>query len=476
MIDNQKQPSAKIIPVILAGGSGTRLWPLSRALFPKQLLPLAGDLTMLQETVQRLAGIRDIGSPLVLCNEEQRFMVAELLQEIKVKAAIILEPVGRNTAPAVAVAALEAMAGGDDAILLVLPADHVIRDTRTFATALEEAGRQARTGKLITFGITPDRPETGYGYIKRKPMPGSAPEMAAGGPPLAFPVERFVEKPDASTAERYVASGEYFWNSGMFMMRASTFLAELEQFAPAMLAACRLAHEKRQRDLDFIRLDRQAFSEAPADSIDYAVMEKTSLAMVIPLACGWSDVGSWTSLWEIGAKDLDNNVLSGPVITKDVSNCYIRAGDRLVAAVGLRDHIVVETTDAVLVAPMDRAQDVKAIVQQLQAEQREEAILHRRVFRPWGSYECVDRAARFQVKRIVVKGTAKITNGEQVLILTENQSTYIPIGAGHRLENPGTIPLELIEVQSGSYLGEDDIVRFEDIYGRAEKKSEQKVE
>jgi mannose-1-phosphate guanylyltransferase / mannose-6-phosphate isomerase len=473
-----------IIPVILSGGAGTRLWPLSRELYPKQLLPLVGEQTMLQETVTRLSGIAGMGEPLLVCNEHHRFLVAEQLRKIGVNpGAIVLEPVGRNTAPAVAVAALLAMADGSDPILLVLPADHVIRDGAALRSAVEGGVPLAKAGKLLTFGIVPNRAETGYGYIKAgTELPDSS------GQPAAYAVASFVEKPDLTTAEGYLAAGEYYWNSGMFLFRASVFLRELERLSPEILAACRAAVAGAGRDLDFTRLDAAAFAACPGNSIDYAVMEKTKAAAVIPLEAGWSDVGSWSALWEVGAKDADGNVVKGDVLTQDVRNCYLHAGTRMLAAVGVENHIIVETGDAVLVAHRDRVQEVKAIVEQLKRQQRPEALLHRQVSRPWGDYECIDQAERFQVKRIrvkpgatlslqmhhhraehwvVVSGTARITRGEEVFVLSENQSTFIPLGVQHRLENPGKIPLELIEVQSGSYLGEDDIVRFEDTYGRA---------
>ncbi|HXV20239.1 MAG TPA: mannose-1-phosphate guanylyltransferase/mannose-6-phosphate isomerase [Desulfuromonadales bacterium] len=469
-----------IVPVILSGGAGTRLWPLSRELYPKQLLPLVGAQTMLQETVTRLRGLAGLGAPLVVCNESHRFLVAEQLRAIGVNpAAIVLEPVGRNTAPAVAVAALLAGAGGEDPILLVLPADHVITDSAALRAAVQAGVALAEEGRLLTFGIVPDKPETGNGYIRAgEPL----------GPAKAYTVAEFKEKPDLQTAEGYLASGNYYWNSGMFLFRASTFLAELERFAPQMLTACRKAVAGAARDLDFTRLDGEAFAACPGNSIDYAVMEKTAAAAVIPLAAGWSDVGSWSALWEVGARDADGNVVKGDVLTKDVRNCYLHASTRMVAAVGVEDHVIVETGDAVLVASRDRVQDVKAIVEQLKLRKRDEALLHRRVNRPWGAYECIDAAERFQVKHItvnpgatlslqmhhhraehwiVVRGTARVTCDDKVLTLSENQSTYIPLGVTHRLENPGKIPLELIEVQSGSYLGEDDIVRFEDNYGRS---------
>lgn len=477
-----------IVPLILSGGAGTRLWPLSREMYPKQLLPLVGSQTMLQNTITRLAGVAGLASPVVVCNENHRFLVAEQLRQVDCCAsAIILEPVGRNTAPAVAVAALRALAAGDDPLLLVLPADHVIKDATTLCRTVEAAVPHARAGKLITFGVVPTGPETGYGYIKAG-APLSTPDSPLPDSRIpAFAVARFVEKPDLATAQGYVASGEYYWNSGMFLFQASRYLQELETFSPAMVAACRLACDGAVADLDFVRLDADAFARCPGDSIDYAVMEKTTAAVIIPLQAGWSDVGSWSALWEVGDLDAQGNLLYGDVLTKDVKNCYLHAESRMVAAVGISDHVVVETADAVLVVHKDKVQDVKEIVQQLKLQSRSEAILHRRVVRPWGSYECIDSAERFQVKRIIVKpgatlslqmhhhraehwivvcGTAAITRGEETFILSENQSTYIPLGVSHRLENPGKIPLELIEVQSGSYLGEDDIVRFEDIYGR----------
>ncbi len=389
-----------LIPVILSGGSGTRLWPLSRELYPKQLLPLVGDRTMLQETAARLEGLADLGAPVVVCNESHRFMVAEQLRESgAAPQAIILEPVGRNTAPAVAVAALVALEkshvkgkGGADAdpLLLVLPADHVIRNVEAFQAAVAAGRAAADAGKLVTFGIVPDRPETGYGYIRR--------EKGAGP---AYAVAEFVEKPDAATAEKYVASGDYFWNSGMFMFRARAFLAELGAHAPAILAACERAVAAAKRDLDFTRLPEAEFGACPSDSIDYAVMEKTRAAVVVPMSAGWSDVGSWSALQDALPTDAAGNVTAGDVLVEDAHGCYLHSTSRLIAAVGLRDHVVVETKDAVLVAPRDRVQDVKQLVQQLKAQGRYETALHREVFRPWGSYDSVDSGERFQVKRLV---------------------------------------------------------------------------
>ncbi len=471
-----------IVPVILAGGSGTRLWPLSRELYPKQLLPLVDERSMLQNTITRLTGIKSMEAPLIVCTENLRFMVAEQLLEMDIPAKIIIEPVGRDTAPAVAVAAREVLDGGNDPVLLILPADHVIRNQEAFRQAVEAGMGYAAEGKLITFGIVPSRPETGYGYIKKGNLLGKDEE---GGNPI-YSVSRFVEKPDSVTAQKYVDAGD-LWNSGMFMFRASRYIEELERFAPDIAENVRVAHKEKKADLDFIRLGKEAFIQCPSKSIDYAVMEKTADAAVIPLECDWSDVGSWTALWELGERDENGNVLHGNVLAKDCHNSYVNAANRLVAIVGVDNHVIVETTDAVLVVHKDKAQDVKAIVEKLKKENREEAVLHRKVYRPWGSYECVDNAERFQVKRIivkpgaslslqmhyhraehwvVVKGTARVTNGDNVLTISENQSTYIPVGVKHRLENPGTIPLEIIEVQSGSYLGEDDIVRFDDVYGR----------
>lgn len=467
-----------ITPVILCGGSGTRLWPLSRELYPKQLLPLVDQQTMLQNTAQRLSGIGGLAPLIAVSNEEHRFLLAEQLREINAQVAgILLEPVGRNTAPAVAVAALFAMSHGDDPLLLVLPADHAMQNPSAFRQAVERAVPFAELGKLITFGVVPTGPETGYGYIK------AGEELGAGG----CHVERFVEKPDRDTAEQMLADGGYYWNSGMFLFKASVYLKELEQYRPDILEACRKTMDAAEQSYDFVRLGKAAFMECPGDSIDYAVMEKTPDAVVIPLDAGWSDVGSWSSLHEAVGPDQQGNVLSGDVLIHDVQGCYITSNHRLVAAVGLQDHIIVETADAVLVAQRDKVQDVKAIVQQLNAAGRPETLHHRRVTRPWGAYESIDASDRFQVKRItvvpgaslslqlhhhraehwiVVSGTAKITRGDETFVLSENESTYIPLGVVHRLANPGKIPLELIEVQSGSYLGEDDIVRLDDTYGR----------
>jgi mannose-1-phosphate guanylyltransferase/mannose-6-phosphate isomerase len=474
-----------LIPVVLSGGSGTRLWPLSRELYPKQLLPLVGKGTMLQETLARLSGVDGVGAPVVVCNEQHRFLVAEQLREGGTElSSILLEPVGRNTAPAIAIAAMAAVTDAnsraEDPVLLVLPADHVIRNVKAFQSAVEIGRKAALEGKLVTFGVVPNRPETGYGYIRRE---------SGSGP--AYGIAEFVEKPDLATATRYVESKEYFWNSGMFMFRASQVLDELRALAPEIYDACAQAFTASKRDLDFTRLPLKEFSACPSDSIDYAVMEKTKHGVVVPLDAGWSDVGSWSALHDAIPADELGNVRIGDVLTEDTEGCYLQSTSRLVATVGLRDHVVVETKDAVLVVPKDRVQDVKKLVEQLRKQGRYETSLHREVFRPWGSYDSIDQGDRFQVKRLVVKpgasmslqlhhhraehwivvsGTARITRGEETFLLEENQSTYIPLGTKHRIENPGKIPLHIIEVQSGGYLGEDDIVRFEDRYGREGEK------
>jgi len=471
-----------IIPIILSGGAGTRLWPLSRELYPKQLLPLVGEHTMLQETVLRLEGLSDKGAPLVVCNEAHRFMVAEQLRQAGQEArAVILEPVGRNTAPAVAVAALQAVADGEDPVLLVLPADHVIRDAAALCRAVSHGLAAVANGALLTFGVVPTSPETGYGYIRRGARCEGQPE------PSLYEVDRFVEKPDRATAEEYLAAGDYYWNSGMFMFRASSYLGELERLAPQMLAATRAAWQGRVADLDFIRLDGEAFAGCPADSIDYAVMEKTDRAVVIPLDAGWSDVGSWAALWEVGEADEQGNVRSGDVLEVDCRGSFLHGSSRLVAGVGLQDTVIVETADAVLVAAKDRVQDVKRIVEQLKSAAREEHLLHRRVNRPWGAYEGLDAGEGYLVKRItvnpgaslslqrhqhraehwiVVRGIAEVTCENVIETLEANQSAYIPLRAKHRLHNPGEEMLEMIEVQTGALLSEDDIERFDDIYGR----------
>jgi mannose-1-phosphate guanylyltransferase/mannose-6-phosphate isomerase len=495
-----------IIPVVLSGGSGTRLWPLSREQFPKQLLPLTGGgETMLQATVARTAGLPGIGAPVVVCNEAHRFMVAEQLRQAGVEGTrIVLEPIGRNTAPAIALAAHAALgaaaasvdAADSDPLLLVLPADHVVRDVAAFQAAVRAALPAAAAGRLVTFGVVPEAPETGYGYIRRAaaPLAGLAGAEAAdvGGSGSVYPIDRFVEKPDLATAQGFLASGEYYWNSGMFLFGARRYLRELETQAPDIAAAVTAAFGAAKGDLDFLRIDAEAFAACRSDSIDYAVMEKTREAVVVPLAAGWSDVGSWSSLHAAVESDVDGNVLRGDVIVEDTRDSFVFSESRLVATVGLDSHVVVETKDAVLVAPRDRVQDVKALVARIKAAGRSEHSLHREVFRPWGSYDSVESGERYQVKRlsvnpgasmslqlhhhraehwIVVSGTARITRNDEVFLLEENESTFIPLGAKHRIENPGKIPLHIIEVQSGSYLGEDDIVRFEDRYGRDSKSS-----
>ncbi len=476
-----------IVPVILAGGSGTRLWPLSRGLFPKQLINLIDENSMLQNTLLRTNGMPDMAPPVVICNEDHRFMAAEQMRRVKCSGTILLEPVGRNTAPAIAAAALHVGLEHPQATLLVLPADHVMEDLDAFHGVVTAGKVHADDGGLVTFGIVPTGPETGYGYIKK----GEACTGQQGTPDTGFSIDRFVEKPDLETAKAYVASGRYLWNSGMFMFRVDTVVEQLTRHAPDMVTACREALEKGGEDLDFFRLDRESFERSPSDSIDYAVMEKTDHGVVIPLNAGWSDVGSWDALWHTGHRDEQQNVLKGDVLISDVKNCYLNAESRLIAAVGLEDHVVVETKDVVLVAPRNRVQEVKKLVEALKLQGRPEVTTHCEVFRPWGAYETIDLGTRFQVKRITVKpgaklslqkhfhraehwtvvsGTALITKGEEEILLRENESVYIPLGFVHRMENPGKIPLELIEVQSGSYLGEDDIVRFDDIYGREKKR------
>ncbi|HEY0061060.1 MAG TPA: mannose-1-phosphate guanylyltransferase/mannose-6-phosphate isomerase [Telluria sp.] len=474
----------KIYPVILSGGAGTRLWPLSRAVMPKQLLPLVTDKTMLQDTVLRVSGWPELMAPLVVCGNEHRFLVAEQLREIGVKPlGIMLEHVGRNTAPAVAAAAHFLQKIDPDAVMLVLPADHVIENNAAFAQAVAMAARLVEGGSLATFGIVPTAPETGYGYIHRGPV--------ATGAEGGYQVDRFVEKPNRETAEQFVKDGKYYWNSGMFLFKAQCYLKELATFAPAIAAASEAAVRLGYSDLDFCRLDEASFAACPSDSIDYAVMEHTSHAVVVPSDIGWSDVGSWSALWQVqqaSTGDADGNVQRGDVYLDGVSNSLVRAESRIVALVGVQDLIVVETNDAVLVAHKDQVQRVKQIVDHLKHKERTEHLHHTKVYRPWGHYEGIDAGDRFQVKRITVKpgeklslqmhhhraehwvvvsGTARVTCGEKVSLLSENESTYIPIGMNHRLENPGKVPLHIIEVQSGSYLGEDDIVRFEDIYKRA---------
>ena len=469
-----------LTPVLLSGGVGSRLWPVSRAARPKQFLALGGQGSMLQETRRRLEGL-NCGPAIVVCNAEHRFMVAEQLRgEASESPMIILEPAGRNTAPAIALAALQAQSQHPDALLLVLPADHHVTDPGAFRATVERAMASAQAGKLMTFGVVPSGPETGYGYVR-------CGEVLADG---IFGLAEFVEKPDQATAERYVADGGYCWNSGLFLFRADRYLEALSQHQPEMLAACEQAMARAEHDLDFIRPDAEAFLASPADSIDYAVMEHTEVGGVATLDCGWSDVGAWSALWEIGAADSDGNVSEGDVLLRDARNNYVRSESRLVTALGVDDLVVVETADAVMIGARDRVQDIKQLVEALTASNRPEASIHQKVFRPWGSYESLVVGEQFQVKRltvtpgqtlslqlhhhraehwVVVSGEAEVTRGEEQLTLGPDQSTYIPIGMKHRLANRGAAPLEVIEVQSGSYLGEDDIVRFDDVYGREEK-------
>jgi mannose-1-phosphate guanylyltransferase/mannose-6-phosphate isomerase len=479
-------------PVVLSGGSGTRLWPLSREKYPKQLLSLVGQDSLLQATVRRVTGTPGVTltAPMVVCNEEYRFVIAEQLRLLGDSGAVVLEPCGRNTAPALTLSALAATKDGADPVLLVMPADHVITDVAAFQQVVSQGAALAAAGAVVTFGITPDAPETGYGYIQTGELFASSADAAART------IARFVEKPDLATAQSYLDAGNYLWNSGLFMMRASVWLSALGVCRADILAACQTAWEAGQTDGEFMRVGKDLFAACPSDSIDYAVMERLATSspsstlpagVVLPLNAGWSDVGAWDALWQVLPKDASGNVAQGDVLLQDCENTLALSEGRLVACVGVSDLVVVETADAILVSHKDKTQDVKKIVDQLKAQRRSEGSIHRKVFRPWGSYDGVDAGARFQVKRIVVKpggilslqmhhhraehwivvsGTARITRGEEVFLLSENQSTFIPLGTTHRLENPGRVPLEMIEVQSGSYLGEDDIVRFEDVYGR----------
>ena len=470
---------AMLIPLILSGGSGTRLWPVSRKNLPKQFLRLAGAETLFQQTIERTRQLPDVAAPIVIANEGHRFLAADQLLEAGVgHATIILEPLGRNTAPAIALGALEALAHDPEAVLLVLPADHLIGDNDAFADAVGQARPLAARGWLVTFGIHPDRAETGFGYIRRGESLGAE----------AWQVARFVEKPDLVSAQSYLANGGYDWNSGMFLFKAARYLEEMAEHAPAMLAAVRNAHASATVDLDFVRIDHDAFARVPGDSIDYAVMEKTRRAAVVPMRCAWSDIGSWSALWESGEKDAQGNLCTGDTLAINTHNSLLRSHPRhLLATVGMKNVIVVSTADATLVVHRDAAQDVRQVVDWLKSAGRSEFELHRLVHRPWGTYDSLEQGAGFQVKRIVVKpgaslslqrhqhraehwivvsGTAEATCDDQVFLLQENQSTYIPLGSKHRLRNPGKMPLELIEVQSGSYLGEDDIERFDDVYGR----------
>lgn len=462
-----------VCAVIMAGGSGTRLWPLSRASHPKQFLSLDSDDTMIQATVKRLTDL-NVESIVIICNEEHRFLVAEQLRQVNQLGSIILEPVGRNTAPAVALAA---MLEKNDPLLLVLSADHVIQDDVSFCNAVTSAIPQAQSGKLVTFGIVADEPNVGYGYIKKGQPEGEG-----------FLVDEFVEKPSIELAESYVSSGEYYWNSGMFMFKGAKYLDELKKYRPDIFKICETSCASAEMDMDFVRVDKEVFETCPSESVDYAVMEKTSDAVVVPMDAGWSDVGSWSSLWDVSSKDNSGNSVHGDVVLHNSSNSYIRTDNKLVAALGVDDLVIVSTKDVVMVAQKDSVQDVKIVVQQLQDKARPECSIHREVYRPWGKYDSIDSGPRYQVKRIsvnpgqklsvqmhhhraehwvVVSGTAKVTKGDEIIMLSENESVYLPLGIIHALENPGKVVLELIEVQSGSYLGEDDIVRFEDNYGRS---------
>jgi len=470
-----------ISPVIMCGGSGTRLWPLSRSQHPKQFLSLVNNTSMLQDTLLRLPSTHQ--SPIFICNEEHRFLVAEQVKNTSVNVpTILLEPEGRNTAPAVALAALHAIEQNSDAFLLVLAADHVIKDIQKFHQAVDIATIAAQQGKLVTFGIVPTHAETGYGYIKKGSKQG---EKEATD---VYQVAQFVEKPNEEIAQGYLASGDYLWNSGMFLFKASRYLEELEKFRPDILKSCQEAMVKVEKDLDFTRPNSDAFLQCANESIDYAVMEKTEDAVVVPLDAGWSDVGSFSALWEVCEQDSEQNVIKGDVIAHETTNSYLHSQNKLITTLGVDNLVVIDTPDAVLIANKDKVQNVKEIVNELKTQQRSEVSLHREVYRPWGKYDSVDSGERFQVKRItvnpgaklsvqmhhhraehwiIVSGTAKVTLDNEIILLSENQSTYIPIGVVHALENPGKLPLEMIEVQSGSYLGEDDIVRFEDRYGRA---------
>lgn len=481
-----------IQPVVLSGGSGTRLWPLSREKYPKQLLPLIGEDSLLQATIRRVDGVvgAELAAPMVVCNEEYRFVIAEQMRLMGKPGSVILEPLGRNTAPALTIAAWAALKNGADPVLLVMPADHVIMDLTAFQAAVARGAALADGGSVVTFGITPDAPETGYGYIQ---------SGSAFGDDGARRIARFVEKPNLATAQIYLDEGTYSWNSGLFMMKASVWLRALAICRPDIAQACEAAWQDGSADGTFTRVGKEAFSACPSDSIDYAVMERLAgeggaalqglpVGVVIPMSAGWSDVGAWEALWNVLPKDASGNVMQGDVLMQDSSNTLALSEGRLIACVGVDDLIVVETADAVLVAHKNKTQDVKKIVDRLKQMGRQEGQTHRKVFRPWGWYDSIDHGERFQVKRIVVKpgaalslqmhhhraehwivvsGTARVTVGDKVLLLSENESTFIPLGTTHRLENPGKLELEMIEVQSGSYLGEDDIVRFEDVYGRS---------
>ncbi|WP_062264924.1 mannose-1-phosphate guanylyltransferase/mannose-6-phosphate isomerase [Endozoicomonas arenosclerae] len=472
-------------PVILAGGSGTRLWPYSRKQYPKQFLPCLGKRSMLQQTLMRLEGL-DAHPPVIICNEEHRFIVEEQLEELGMtNGSILLEPEGRNTAPALAVASL--LLREENEVMVVLSADHFIKDEAAFRAAVVDAVNVSSQDYLVTFGIEPSAPETGYGYISKGDVLSSVSEEA-------YQVSSFVEKPDSETAKSYLESGQYYWNSGMFVFKPSLYLTELEQFRPDILSACRNAVSSAEHKWDFIRVDREAFLSCPSDSIDYAVMEKTQKSVLVPVSCGWSDVGSWSSIMELESGDQEGLTCYGDVESVNSKDCYVRSENRLVSLVGVKDLVVIETSDAVMIADKNDAQSVKDIVTALKKNDRQEALYHRHVYRPWGKYDSIDQGHRYQVKRIsvkpgarlslqkhhhraehwiVVKGTALVTRGSEQVLLSENESTYIPLGCTHRLENPGKVMLELIEVQSGAYLGEDDIVRFEDTYGRTDVSVEQ---
>jgi len=469
----------KIVPVILSGGSGTRLWPLSRKQHPKQYLPLASDNTMLQETILRLNGLDNLADPIIVCNVDHRFLVAEQCQQIDIKnPTILLEPVGRNTAPAIVAAALQSLRDSEDLMLLVLSADHVIQDVDAFHEAINIASQQVQSGKLVTFGIVPTSANTGYGYIK------SSKESSNG----AHKVEEFVEKPDLKTAQTYLKQGNYLWNSGMFMFKSGTLIDELTIHSPGIVTSINNAVNNATKDLDFIRLDRQAFESSPSDSIDYALMEKSNNVVVVSLDAQWNDIGTWSALHDIGTKDTNGNVTKGDVIIQDTTNTYINANHHMVVTIGVDNLIIVDTPDATFISTQDKTQEVKSIVESLQVDGRDESSMHRKIFRPWGWYDSIESGKHFQVKRlhvnpgaklslqmhckraehwVVVSGTATATNGEEILTLSEGDSTYIPLGVTHSLENKTNEQLEIIEVQSGVYLGEDDIVRFDDIYGRA---------
>lgn len=473
-----------MIPVILSGGSGTRLWPLSRSSYPKQFLPITEEKTLFQLTLERISKLNqelaNFQNPIIVTNENHRFIVAEQLRQQKTAAQILLEPIARNTAPAIAAAAELALSHGEDPVLLILAADHVIEQQEAFNQAVAVGLSAAEAGKLVTFGIVPTAPETGYGYIKSQ-------NKIEKTQLQSYPVAQFVEKPNFETAQQYLANGFYLWNSGMFMFKASIYLQELEKFNPSIVKNAKNAIRESKNDLDFVRLDKASFEQCPEDSIDYAVMEKTEHAVVVPLNANWNDVGAWNSVWGVSQKDENGNSLRGDVITHDTHNSLIHAETRLVSTLGLENVVVIETADAVLVADQAKVQDIKKIVEKLKSTQRSEVDQHRKVYRPWGSYDSIEHGSRYQVKCIVVNpgqklslqmhhhraehwivvnGTAKVRKGDETVLLTENQSIYIPLGETHALENPGKVPLEMIEVQSGSYLGEDDIVRFEDVYGR----------